>query len=62
MTKNKDPIFRVADIKLYLNFKNNINLTDKFIRQIMKQKLGFRYRRIKYITQQANSERNLIMR
>lgn len=50
MTKNRDPIFNVGDIKLYLNHKDNINLTDKFIRQTMKQKLGFRYRRIKYIT------------
>jgi hypothetical protein len=32
MTKRKEPIYSAGDIKLYLNFKNNINLTDKFIR------------------------------
>ena len=50
MTKNKEPIYSAGDIKAYLNFKNQINLTDEFIRKTMKQKLGFKYRRIKYIT------------
>ena len=50
------PIWKAAQIRTWVNFKNNLELKDGFVRGVLKSELGLQYRRVKLISPHSNSE------
>ena len=62
MNKYNVVIDSVASIKKALSYGMNIEAKLSLIRSVMKEDLGMKYKRIKSISNQGNSPRNLVLR
>ncbi len=62
MLEKSIPIVKAAQIKEQIKEKNNVDISNQKIRKILKNEMGLRYRRVKKVPIQANSERCLILR
>ena len=62
MMKMKEPIYNANTVSSWLNNKHNLSLTDKYVRTVLKQRLGYKFKKIKTIPYKANCEKNLILR
>ena len=62
MLEKSIPIVKAAQIKEQIKEQNNVDISNQKIRKILKNEMGLRYRRVKKVPIQANSERCLILR
>ena len=62
MIKMKEPIYNANTVSSWLNSKHDLSLTDRNIRIVLKQRLGYKFKKIKTIPYKANCDKNLILR
>lgn len=56
------PIWAASQLTFWLNWENNDNLKDSFVRRVFKQDLGLKYKRIKKIQYLGNLDKDLVLR
>ena len=56
------PIYSAAQVRLDLKMDGSAIVTDKLVRTVFKERLGLGYRRIKGVSNTANTHKNMILR
>jgi hypothetical protein len=62
LLQSEQVIDRASDVRHLVLQENGISVTDKTVRAVFRQEMGLKFRKIKLISHQANSERNLVLR
>ena len=56
------PIYKAAQVRLDLKLDGVGAITDQLVRKVFKERMGLGYRRIKGVSNTANTHRNMILR
>ena len=62
MVEDDDFIDSVASVKAAVEEEVDVEVTDALVRDVLTKDLGMRYRKVKPLSLQANSEKNIILR
>jgi hypothetical protein len=55
-------IMKASQVTSWVNFQNDIKLTDALVRGVFKDEFGLRYKKVSIIANKSNSERSLVLR
>ncbi len=58
----REVIDSAAHVIKSLNYENHFKTSEQEVRDVMKQELGMRYKKIKTVSLHSNSEKNLVLR
>ena len=56
------PIYKAAQVRFDLKLDGVGAITDQLVRKVFKERMGLGYRRIKGVSNTANTHRNMILR
>lgn len=62
MVEDDDFIDSVASVKAAVEEEVDVEVTEALVRDVLTKDLGMRYRKVKPLSLQANSEKNIILR
>jgi hypothetical protein len=62
LMKQRDPLVSSSVVVEAMKSRNHAVPTPQYIRQVLHQDLGMRYRRVHKVQKQANSDRSMVLR